>query len=199
MKYTIRMRTMCLALYVLIWWSLCSSSAQPEVKSAPVSNLYCSVDCFGTPDGKIPSVTNTINVTFYTVTNMEYIYIPFNKEYSCEMSLYDHNGNALTKTDLGKKCGINFNKAKKYYTKANSKENADYDDMRLGKVPRAAFQESRGSPNYKWCKLTDYFNIPSPGHYTLEIRLQIYKYITLGTDSYIKLIKLPAVKFEVKK
>jgi hypothetical protein len=111
------------------------------------------------------------------------------------MTVYDQQGKPLKKTPLGAKCGMKFAKARKYYT--NLKDQADFKEMNMGTM-RMVRTADLGNGSFPWCKLTDYFIIPGPGYYTLEIRLQVYKYVKLSIGHYIKLIKYPAIKLRLK-
>ena len=130
-----------------------------------------------------------------TVTNGEVIYIPFNPEYLCQIELYDTNGNAMAKTRMGKKYGINYSQAKKWYTKISEQ---DRKEMHFEKTS-SVLTPQIGIASWRLFKISDCFEIKKPGDYTLEIKLQVYKRLILGKDIVFKLIKFPSVKINVRK
>jgi hypothetical protein len=112
--------------------------------------------------------------------------IPPQPEYAYTVELFDTNGIAVTKTEMGKNIGKKFHDFDESALKTHVKINAE------------AVKKSELAAWWLMFRPSDMFEVAKPGNYTLHIRFQILAHVRTGPNrgDYVKrLIRFPALDY----
>jgi hypothetical protein len=112
--------------------------------------------------------------------------IPPQPEYAYKVELFDTNGIAITKTEMGNNIGSKFDDFDESALKTHTKINAE------------AFKKSELAAWWLMFRPSDLFEITKPGNYTLRIQFQILAHVRTGPNrgDYVKrIIHFPALDY----
>jgi hypothetical protein len=115
-----------------------------------------------------------------------HIVFPTQPEYAYQVELFDTNGIAIQKTEMGKQVGKRFDDFDEFAMKKNIKVNAE------------AVKKNEPAPWSLMFRPIDLFEIDKPGNYTLRIQFQILAFPRTGPNrgDYVKrIIRFPALDY----
>jgi hypothetical protein len=120
---------------------------------------------------------------------------PKNLEYVAKIEMVDAEGNALPKTELGRRCGSHFAEVDESY---DDKRRPIFKRMELGKV---AWQ-SRSREPAAWRVLprpSDLFEIQKPGEYRMTVQIQVLRFVPGQTSASFTRVRFPLLTLPVRR
>jgi hypothetical protein len=136
--------------------------------------------------------------TIWAVTNATtHVVFPTQPEYAYQVDLFDNNGVAISKTELGKKAGTKFldfgpNSFVLRSTGPDSQKHGIKAQMTI------ATEKTLPYEMFNMFRPSDFFDIKKSGNYTLQIRFQIIAFPRTGPnrgDHTSDLIRFPVLNY----